>query len=90
MYERLPVPNFYETFKGDGKERYLKSRVNPSTTSSDMVEVRDYYNVDWGFSNRRCSYQNVYGLSDQKCSKFYLMIFVNYIFNKVSRFGLHI
>lgn len=30
MYDRLPVSNFYETFKNDGKERYLKSRVNPN------------------------------------------------------------
>jgi protein transport protein SEC23 len=33
MYDRLPVSNFYETFKNDGKERYLKSRVNPSKTN---------------------------------------------------------
>ena len=32
MYDRLPVSNFYETFKNDGKERYLISRVNPNTT----------------------------------------------------------
>jgi len=32
MYDRLPVSNFYETFKNDGKERYLKSRVNPNKT----------------------------------------------------------
>jgi protein transport protein SEC23 len=30
MYDRLPISNFYETFKNDGKERYLKSRVNPN------------------------------------------------------------
>ena len=30
MYDRLPVSNFYETYRYDGKERYLKSRVNPS------------------------------------------------------------
>ena len=30
VYDKTPVSNFYETFKNDGKERYLKSRVNPS------------------------------------------------------------
>jgi protein transport protein SEC23 len=30
MYDRIPASNFYETWKNDGKERYLKSRVNPS------------------------------------------------------------
>lgn len=39
IYERIPVSNFYETFKGDGKERYLKSRVNPSTSNASMTEV---------------------------------------------------
>jgi hypothetical protein len=33
MYDRIPVSNFYETFKNDGKERYLKSRVNPSKSN---------------------------------------------------------
>lgn len=47
MYERVPVPNFYETFKGDGKERYLKSRVNPSTMNSDMVTVYISSDIDW-------------------------------------------
>ena len=30
VYDKTAVSNFYETFKNDGKERYLKSRVNPS------------------------------------------------------------
>lgn len=30
IYDRLPISNFYETFMNDGKERYLKSRMNPS------------------------------------------------------------
>lgn len=33
MYDRLPVSNFYQTFKNDGKERYLKSRVNPAKSN---------------------------------------------------------
>lgn len=30
IYDRLPISNFYQTFKNDGKQRYLKARVNPS------------------------------------------------------------
>ena len=36
IYDRLPVSNFYETWKNDGKERYLKSRVNPSLGDGQM------------------------------------------------------
>jgi protein transport protein SEC23 len=32
MYDRIPISNYYETFKNDGKERYLKARVNPSNS----------------------------------------------------------
>jgi hypothetical protein len=35
MYDRIPISNFYETFKNDGKERYLKSRVNPSKSNKN-------------------------------------------------------
>ena len=35
MYDRLPASNFYETWVDDGKERYLKSRVNPSIDESE-------------------------------------------------------
>ena len=37
MYDRIPCSNFYETWKNDGKgrERYLKSRINPSKTEND-------------------------------------------------------
>lgn len=35
MYDRIPCSNFYETFKNDGKERYLKSKVNPSKSSNN-------------------------------------------------------
>lgn len=44
MYDRIPSSNFYETFKNDGKERYLKSRVNPSkgkTAENDGHFVSD-------------------------------------------------
>lgn len=34
MYDRIPSSNFYETFKNDAKERYLKSRVNPSKSKN--------------------------------------------------------
>lgn len=44
MYDRLPVSNFYETFKNDGKERYLKSRVNPS--KSNKVEDDGHFCSD--------------------------------------------
>jgi protein transport protein SEC23 len=62
IYDRIPVPSFYETFKGDGKERYLKSRVNPSTINSDMVTVKSFCYLDWRFGHRRCSHQAFYGL----------------------------
>jgi hypothetical protein len=37
MYDRVPCSNFYETWKNEpkGKERYLKSRINPSKTEND-------------------------------------------------------
>ncbi len=37
MYDRIPCSNFYETWKNDGKgkERYLKSRINPSKNEND-------------------------------------------------------
>ncbi len=44
MYDRLPVSNFYETFKNDGKERYLKSRVNPS--KSNKIEDDGHFVSD--------------------------------------------
>lgn len=44
MYDRLPVSNFYETFKNDGKERYLKSKVNPS--KSNKVEDDGHFVSD--------------------------------------------
>lgn len=44
IYDRLPVSNFYETFKNDGKERYLKARVNPSTSS--QVETDGHFISD--------------------------------------------
>lgn len=44
MYDRLPISNFYETFKNDGKERYLKSRVNPS--KSNKVEDDGHFCSD--------------------------------------------
>ena len=44
MYDRLPISNFYETFKNDGKERYLKARVNPST--SNQVETDGHFVTD--------------------------------------------
>lgn len=35
MYDRIPCSNFYDTFKNDGKERYLKSRINPNKPKND-------------------------------------------------------
>ena len=46
MYDRIPVPNFYETFKGDGKERYLKSRVNPSGSNTGQSETGNFVTDD--------------------------------------------
>ncbi len=44
MYDRLPVSNFYKTFKNDGKERYLKSKVNPA--KSNKVEDDGHFVSD--------------------------------------------
>ena len=38
IYDRLPVSNFYETHKNDGKERYLKSRINPPSTNEQPTD----------------------------------------------------
>ena len=31
MEDRFPSPNYINTFQGDSKERFLKSKVNPSS-----------------------------------------------------------
>jgi len=46
--DRYPAPNFLETFAGHGKERYLKSKVNPSTNEANnsVVQGGDFINDD--------------------------------------------
>ena len=39
--DRFPVPNVIYTWQGHGRERYLKSRVNPSVSHNNL-------NVDSG------------------------------------------
>jgi len=45
MEDRLPVPTFYETYPTHTKERYLKSRVNPSN-SGELKESGLYVTDD--------------------------------------------
>jgi len=46
--DRYPAPNFIESFAGHGKERYIKSKVNPSTIEKDnfTCESGDFINDD--------------------------------------------
>lgn len=46
MYDRLPISNFYETFKFDGKQRYLKARVNPSKTNNSEMDSDGHFVTD--------------------------------------------
>ena len=39
MEDRFPVPIFYESYTGHTKERYLKSRVDPSGMNHDIKDV---------------------------------------------------
>jgi len=39
MQDRFPIPVYYDTYVGHTKERYLKSRVNPSRLNSENNEV---------------------------------------------------
>jgi hypothetical protein len=38
MSTRFPVPNFYKVHPGHSKERYLKSRVNPTKQGNSEHE----------------------------------------------------
>jgi len=40
--DRFPVPIIYETYAGHTKERFLKSRVNPSGSQVESSDV-DYF-----------------------------------------------
>lgn len=51
MYDRLPISNYYETFKNDGKERYLKARVNPSKTSNQAESDGNFLTDDASISH---------------------------------------
>jgi protein transport protein SEC23 len=46
MEDRFPVPIFFETSEGHTKERYLKSRANPSGLSADLKESGHYITDD--------------------------------------------
>ncbi len=39
MEDRFPVPIFFETHPGHTKERYLKSRANPSNIPTENKDV---------------------------------------------------
>ena len=45
MEDRFPVPIFFETNTGHTKERYLKSRINPSGHNHE-IEDSGYYVTD--------------------------------------------
>lgn len=46
LEERFPAPIFFETHEGHSKERYLKSRVNPSGHNMDLSESGHYITDD--------------------------------------------
>lgn len=46
MEERFPAPIYFETYPGSTKERYLKSRVNPSGHNMDLSESGHYITDD--------------------------------------------
>ncbi|KRW99808.1 Zinc finger, Sec23/Sec24-type [Pseudocohnilembus persalinus] len=46
MEDRFPVPIFFETNTGHTKERYLKSRINPSGHVGDINETGHYITDD--------------------------------------------
>lgn len=46
MEDRFPVPMFFETNPGHTKERYLKSRANPSHMNADLKEAGHYITDD--------------------------------------------
>jgi protein transport protein SEC23 len=46
MEDRFPVPIFFETWPGHTKERYLKSRVNPSGLTTELKDSGHYVTDD--------------------------------------------
>lgn len=46
MEDRFPVPVYFETWKGQTKERYLKSRVNPSGQNAQTQDTGHYITDD--------------------------------------------
>lgn len=46
MEDRFPVPKYFLTWEGHTKERYLKSRINPSGLDSTMLESGHYITDD--------------------------------------------
>lgn len=46
MEDRFPIPLFFDTYPGHGKERYVKSKVNPSTQNTSNTESGNYITDD--------------------------------------------
>jgi len=46
MEDRFPVPIFFETYIGHTKERYLKSRANPSGMNENLKESGHFLTDD--------------------------------------------
>lgn len=46
MEDRFPVPKYFLTWEGHTKERYLKSRINPSGLDNNMLESGHYITDD--------------------------------------------
>jgi len=46
MEDRFPSPIYINTFQGSGKERYIKSKVNPSTMATQNTDSGNYITDD--------------------------------------------
>jgi len=46
MEDRFPVPKYFLTWEGHTKERYLKSRINPSGLDNEKLESGHYITDD--------------------------------------------
>ena len=44
--DRFPSPNLIVTFQGSGKERYIKSKVNPSSMNTSNSDSGNYITDD--------------------------------------------
>lgn len=46
MEDRFPSPNLIVTHQGTGKERYIKSKVNPSSMNTSNSDTGNYITDD--------------------------------------------